>query len=99
MVLPILRRSLAVPPTTINSTFILGAKKLVFEYCETWGSNEGMKKFILNDMVGVAERYPGVEMVVRRVDHRHPHLRGLYGQSSLSLTLSESVLNERYTLQ
>lgn len=54
--------------------------QLVFEYCETWGSNEGMRNFLSKgDVVKVAERYPGVEVVVRRVENRHPHLRGVYG--------------------
>lgn len=53
--------------------------QLVFEYCETWGSNKGMRSFLSKgDVVKVAERYPGVEVVVRRVENRHPHLRGVY---------------------
>lgn len=51
----------------------------MFEYCETWGSNKGMRSFLSKgDVVKVAERYPGVEVVVRRVENRHPHLRGVY---------------------
>jgi hypothetical protein len=42
-----------------------------------------MRSFLSHgDIVKVAERYPGVEMVVKRVENRHPHLRGVYGQLS-----------------
>lgn len=55
--------------------------QLVIEYCEQWGSNRGMRDFLSKgDVVRLAERNPGVELVVRRVEHRHPHLRGVYSE-------------------
>ncbi|KDE08713.1 hypothetical protein MVLG_01168 [Microbotryum lychnidis-dioicae p1A1 Lamole] len=76
---PILRRSLAVPVANGTKSFVLPCKKIVFEYCETWGSNRGMREFLANGpIVSFAQRYPGVEMVVQRVDNRHPHLRAVY---------------------
>lgn len=81
MSLPLLRRSLVAPISNGSSAFILPCKKLIFEYCETWGSNRGMKDFLLRDVVAVAEKNQGVEVVVRRVENRHPHVRGIYGAS------------------
>lgn len=40
-----------------------------------------MKDFLLRDVVAVAEKNQGVEVVVRRVENRHPHVRGIYGAS------------------
>ncbi|KAK4699722.1 large subunit ribosomal protein L43, partial [Phenoliferia sp. Uapishka_3] len=78
MTTPILRRSLAVPLSSGKSQFILPCKKLIFEYCETWGSNKGMKQTISNNLIQLARNNPSVEVVLKRVDNRHPHLRGVY---------------------
>ncbi|KAM0792858.1 hypothetical protein ACM66B_002622 [Microbotryomycetes sp. NB124-2] len=75
----ILRRSLAAPVSNGSAAFVLPCRKLVFEYCESWGSNKGMREFLgRGDIVKVAERNPGVEIVLRRVDNRHPHIKGVY---------------------
>lgn len=85
----ILRASLKAPLSSgtagpSSAAFLLPCKKLVVEYCEVWGSNRGMRDFVASEAVRLAERYPGVEMVVKRVENRHPHLRGSYGQSQPS---------------
>ncbi|SGY68388.1 BQ5605_C004g02882 [Microbotryum silenes-dioicae] len=94
---PILRRSLAVPVANGTKSFVLPCKKIVFEYCETWGSNRGMREFLANGpIVSFARRYPGVEMVVQRVDNRHPHLRAVYGQwTKLPFTKSVWIVGLR----
>lgn len=38
-----------------------------------------MKEFLEKDVVKVAEQYPGVEVVVRRKENHHPHVKGIYG--------------------
>ncbi|KAI5481005.1 ribosome control protein 1 domain containing protein [Pseudohyphozyma bogoriensis] len=75
----LLRRALSVPTSNGGpSAFTLPVKRLVLTYGETWGSNRGMKNFIVNNLVGVAQRNPGVEVVVKRVENEHPSLRGVY---------------------
>ena len=41
------------------------------------------------DVVKVAQRFPGVEVVVRRVENRHPHLRGVYSEREMGATSSK----------
>ncbi|GAA5913345.1 mitochondrial 54S ribosomal protein mL43 MRPL51 [Sporobolomyces salmoneus] len=85
----ILRRSLALPssstPASPNltspspSSFVLGCKKLVLSYSEVQGSAKGMRSFLSSGLATQwAERYPGVEFVVKREEGRHPILRALY---------------------
>lgn len=86
MAAPILRASLRAPLASgtagpSSAAFVLPCRKLVLEYCEVWGSNRGMRDFVASEAVRLAERYPGVEMVIKRVENRHPHLRGNYGTS------------------
>lgn len=68
-----------------NGVFHRPCKKIVLDYCETWGSSEGMRSFIQSEKAGpasIAERHPEVEVVVRRRPFKHPVLRGLYRKSS-----------------
>lgn len=93
----ILRASLRAPLSSgaagpSNAAFILPCRKLVLEYCEVWGSNKGMRDFVATEAVRLAEKYPGVEFVVRRVENRHPHLKGNYGK--LNQLGSVSVADE-----
>lgn len=79
---PLLRRSLKLNsnlPNNNNNLFILPCKKIIFEYCEIWGSNKGMKEFLLNNVINLAKNYPGIELVIRRKENSHPHLKGIYG--------------------
>lgn len=76
---PLLRRSLKLESNIPNNSFILPCKKIIFEYCEIWGSNKGMKEFLLKDLIKLAKDYPGIELVVRRKENCHPHLKGIYG--------------------
>lgn len=79
----ILRRSLSAPLSNGHTSFILPCKKLIFEYCEVWGSNRGMKDFLAQQVTRVAAANPGVECVVRRRPNKHPVLRAVYGKFSL----------------
>ncbi|GAA5835467.1 hypothetical protein JCM5353_000152 [Sporobolomyces roseus] len=83
----ILRRSLALPssstPASPNlpspSSFVLGCKKLVLSYSEIQGSALGMRQFLSSSHVQqLANQYPGVEIVVKREEGKHPILRALY---------------------
>ncbi|GAA5847982.1 hypothetical protein JCM3766R1_005929 [Sporobolomyces carnicolor] len=85
----VLRRSLALPASSTpaspnltsphSSSFVLGCKKLVLSYSEVQGSAKGMRHFLSSGLAAQwAERYPGVEFVVRREEGKHPMLRGLY---------------------
>jgi len=86
---PLLRASLRAPLASgtagpSSAAFLLPCRKLVLEYCEGWGANKGMRDFVATEAVRLAERFPGVEMVVKRVENRHPHLRGNYGRLHLA---------------
>jgi large subunit ribosomal protein L43 len=60
----------------------LGCKKLVLSYSEVQGSAKGMRSFLGSGMATEwAQRYPGVEFVVKRQEGRHPMLRGVYRES------------------
>ncbi|KAL8281356.1 hypothetical protein RQP46_006390 [Phenoliferia psychrophenolica] len=37
-----------------------------------------MHAFVANDLVSLAEQNPSVEVVLRRVENKHPHLRAVY---------------------
>jgi len=89
----ILRRSLALPssstPASPNlpspSSFVLGCKKLVLSYSEIQGSALGMRQFLSSGHVQqLANQYPGVEIVVKREEGKHPILRALYRMSTFS---------------
>ncbi len=89
MAAPVLRASLRAPLSSgtagpSSAAFLLPCRKLVLEYCEVWGSNKGMRDFVATEAVKLAERYPGVEMVIKRVENRHPHLKGNYGKHQLA---------------
>ena len=88
----ILRRSLSAPLSNGHTSFILPCKKLIFEYCEVWGSNRGMKDFLAQQVTRVAAANPGVECVVRRRPNKHPVLRAVYGQFLPFLPFSRSLL-------
>lgn len=84
---PLFRASL--PPTRpapgyVPTTFTRPIKKLVLEYCDTWGSNEGMRRFIKSSdgIVKLAKENPSVEVVVRKRNYKHPIVRGLYREYS-----------------
>lgn len=70
--IPVLRRSLIAPLSNggPSAAFVLPCKKLVVEYCETWGSNRGMQQFIQSSLVPLACANPSVELVLRRVENR-----------------------------
>ncbi|GAA5944184.1 mitochondrial 54S ribosomal protein mL43 MRPL51 [Sporobolomyces koalae] len=85
----ILRRSLALPasltPASPNVTspsptsFVLACKKLVLSYSEVQGSAKGMRNFLASGQAAkLAKEYPGVEVVIRREEGKHPLLRGVY---------------------
>ena len=77
-------------PGHIPSNFSLPCRKLVVEYCETWGSSSGMRSLIRGEssreegatvesrLSQFARRNPGVEFVLKRRPYRHPVVRGLY---------------------
>lgn len=74
-----LRRSLSAPLANGHTAFVLPCKKLVFEYCEHWASNAGLREYLVQDLRRLASRYPGVELVVRRREFKHPVVRAVYG--------------------
>ncbi|KAI7898835.1 thioredoxin-like protein [Cokeromyces recurvatus] len=67
-------------PRTNNGTgsFVLQCRKMVFNYCEKWGSNKGMIEYIRNDLVKFAKENPQIEIVVQPRPAHHPIIRGLY---------------------
>ena len=65
--------------SSATTPFILPCKKLVFEYCPSWGSNKGTIDFIAKDVEELAREYPSVEIVVRERRWKHPVLRAFYG--------------------
>jgi len=81
-VAPLMRASLgATRPSNGFANFRLPCKKLVVEYCEVWGSNDGMRRFIAggdNGIAKVARENPSVEIIVKKRPFKHPVLRGLY---------------------
>lgn len=74
-------------PVNGFANFRLPCKKLVVEYCEVWGSNDGMRRFIAGEGQGIAKfarENPGVEFIVKKRPFKHPLLRGLYRECTLS---------------
>ncbi|KAL0081476.1 thioredoxin-like protein [Phycomyces blakesleeanus] len=69
----------AIPRTNNGAgAFVLQCRKMVFNYCEHWGSNKGMVEYIKKDLVKFAQENPQVEIVVQPRPGRHPIVRGLY---------------------
>ncbi|KAI8336221.1 thioredoxin-like protein [Chlamydoabsidia padenii] len=66
--------------TTNNGTgaFVLQCRKLVFNYCEMWGSNKGMVNYIKKDLAQFARENPQIEVVVQQRKAHHPIIRGQY---------------------
>ncbi|CAO3589219.1 unnamed protein product [Absidia cylindrospora] len=66
--------------TTNNGTgaFVLQCRKLVFNYCELWGSNKGMVNYIKKDLAQFARENPQIEIVVQQRKAHHPIIRGQY---------------------
>ncbi|KAI7868944.1 thioredoxin-like protein [Spinellus fusiger] len=67
-------------PKTNNGVgaFVLQCKKLVFHYCEHWGSNKGMVDYIKKDLAAFAKKNPQVEILVQPRPAHHPVIRGYY---------------------
>ncbi|CAO3674250.1 unnamed protein product [Rhizopus stolonifer] len=67
-------------PRTNNGTgaFVLQCRKLVFNYCEKWGSNKGMIEYIKKDLTQFATENPQIEIVVQPRPAHHPIVRGYY---------------------
>ncbi|KAM0745591.1 hypothetical protein T439DRAFT_307657 [Meredithblackwellia eburnea MCA 4105] len=96
MTTPILRRTLSAPLSQGRHSFTLPCKKLILEYSEEWGSNRGMKAFIASPegkrgVIDLARRNPGVEVVVRRVQGKHPVLRGVYANGNSKVICVRSL--------
>ncbi|SAM09671.1 hypothetical protein [Absidia glauca] len=70
--------------TTNNGTgaFVLQCRKLVFNYCELWGSNKGMVNYIKKDLAQFARENPQIEIVVQQRKAHHPIVRGEYRKST-----------------
>ncbi|CAO3592088.1 unnamed protein product [Absidia cylindrospora] len=66
--------------TSDNGTgaFVLQCRKLVFNYCELWGSNKGMVNYIKKDLAQFARENPQIEIVVQKRKAHHPIIRGQY---------------------
>jgi large subunit ribosomal protein L43 len=96
---PLLRASLpATRPANGYGSMQRSCKKVVLEYCDTWGSNDGMRRFILNKAIGpeaIARSNPSVEFVVRRRPFKHPVVRGLYRARDYQLAFKVSLLTAR----
>ncbi|CAO3634890.1 unnamed protein product [Cunninghamella blakesleeana] len=58
--------------------FVLQCRKLVFNYCESWGSNKGMINYIKKDLIQFARENPQIEIVVQQRKAHHPIIRGEY---------------------
>ncbi|KAL1936145.1 hypothetical protein VTP01DRAFT_279 [Rhizomucor pusillus] len=67
-------------PRINNGTgaYVLQCKKLVFNYCERWGSNKGMIEYIKKDLIDFAKKNPQIEILVQPRPHHHPVIRGYY---------------------
>ncbi|KAI8356643.1 thioredoxin-like protein [Blakeslea trispora] len=67
-------------PRTNNGTgaFVLQCRKMVFNYCEKWGSNKGMIDYIKKDLAHFAKENPQIEIVVQPRPAHHPVVRGYY---------------------
>ncbi|KAJ2960458.1 hypothetical protein NQZ79_g4191 [Umbelopsis isabellina] len=59
-------------------TYILQCRKMVFNYCENWGSNKGMIQYLKKDLVEFAKANPQIEIVVEPRPAHHPIIRGEY---------------------
>ncbi|KAL7007188.1 39S ribosomal protein L51, mitochondrial [Cystobasidiomycetes sp. EMM_F5] len=78
---PILRASLGSTSASNGHTlFVRPIRKLIIEYCEQWGSSDGMRRFVASasGVEKLARNNPSVEFIVRRRPNRHPVVRGLY---------------------
>ncbi|CAO3668433.1 unnamed protein product [Umbelopsis vinacea] len=58
--------------------YVLQCRKLIFNYCENWGSNKGMIDYIKKDLVEFAKANPQIEFVVEPRPAHHPIVRGQY---------------------
>ncbi|CEG66676.1 39S ribosomal protein L43, mitochondrial [Rhizopus azygosporus] len=91
-------------PKTNNGTgaFVLQCRKMVFNYCEKWGSNKGMIEYIKKDLVKFATENPQIEIVVEPRPAHHPVIRGYYlnGRDKVICTrnLSPSEINKKVQL-
>ncbi|KAG2187903.1 hypothetical protein INT44_000653 [Umbelopsis vinacea] len=58
--------------------YVLQCRKMVFNYCENWGSNKGMINYLKKDIVEFAKANPQIEVVVEQRPAHHPVIRGEY---------------------
>ncbi|KAK9239747.1 thioredoxin-like protein [Lipomyces kononenkoae] len=70
------RRGISVARNGVGA-FILPCKKLTFRYCNWGGSSVGMRKYLHENLQGIAAANPGVEMEVQ-VRKGHPVITGDY---------------------
>ncbi|KAI8074727.1 thioredoxin-like protein [Gongronella butleri] len=66
------------PVSNGAGAFVLQCRKLVFNYCEHWGSSKGMVDYIKKDLVNFARENPQIEIVVQQRKAKHPVVRGYY---------------------
>ncbi|ORX57505.1 hypothetical protein DM01DRAFT_1319439 [Hesseltinella vesiculosa] len=66
------------PVSNGAGAFVLQCRKLVFNYCEHWGSSSGMVNYIKKDLVKFAAENPQIEIVVQQRKAHHPIIRGYY---------------------
>lgn len=94
----ILRGSLRTLPTTTqhsySAPFSLSCQKVIYNYCDTWASSNGMRSFLASNAFNLAKQYPSVEFVVHKRSNKHPNIKGCFGQSSLLICLSSSICTQ-----
>ena len=81
VVKPFLRAQQRAFPSNGHAAFVPQVRKVVFEYCDAWGSSANLRTYIHNRLEDVARANPHVEFVVRQRSNREPVLRGFYGES------------------
>ena len=89
LVAPLLRAHQASSSANGHGGFIPQARKLVFEYCDTYASSANLRTYIHNHLEHLARANPHVEFVVKQRSNREPIIRGFY---------SECPTSSRYTL-
>ncbi|KAI8973455.1 thioredoxin-like protein [Mycotypha africana] len=71
-------RNLVAKSNNGTGAFVLQCRKMVFNYCEHWGSNKGMIEFIKKDLAQFAKENPQIEIAVQPRPNHHPVIRGYY---------------------